>query len=187
MLNRWKSAAILPVILFSTLGYLPSPAAAQENQGCFLINPQGRLRDLNELCPNSGTQTLGTGDIQVTLQWSSAADLDIAVVDPQGSEVSYQNPRVASSGTLDVDANAGCFESVANPVENIFWPTSQAPQGNYKIQVNFFGGCNAPAGPVSFTVKLLVLGTTQTLTGTVDAANPVATFPFSVPVQAAQQ
>jgi uncharacterized protein YfaP (DUF2135 family) len=187
MLNRWKSAAIAPVILFSSLGYLPAPAAAQESQGCFLINDEGRLRNLTEICPGANAQVLGTGDIQVTLEWTSAADLDVSVSDPQGDKVAFDNPQVRSGGMLDVDANAGCFENVASPVENVFWPTSKAPQGNYKIQVNLFDRCTAPSAPVSFTIKLLVLGTTQTLTGTVDPSNPIATFPFSVPVQAAQQ
>src|SRR5581483_1257465 len=48
-------------------------------------------------------QTLGTGAVQVTLQWSSAADLDLHVVDPTGTEISYQQRNASSGGSLDVD------------------------------------------------------------------------------------
>jgi len=38
------------------------------------------------------TEDLSTGDVQVTLQWSSLADLDLSVTDPAGETVSYTHP-----------------------------------------------------------------------------------------------
>lgn len=168
------------------------PASAQERQGCFMVNTAGAVRDLSEFCPSASVVTsgatpeLGTGDIQATLRWTTADDLDMAVTDPSGNTVTFANPRVSSGGTLDVDANAGCVERTSSPIENIFWPTGQAPQGNYSIAVNLYTRCGS-SGPISFNLTLLVQGTTQTLTGTVDDQNPTATFPFSLPSQSAAQ
>lgn len=157
-----------------------------------MINAVGRLIDLGELCPTpspfqtTGTQQLGTGDIQVTLRWASSDDLDLAVTDPSGNTVTYSNPRVASGGQLDVDANAGCGETTQTPIENIFWLPGQAPQGSYSIAVNLYQRCGSGSAAIPFNLTLLVQGNTRTLTGTVGTQNPVATFPFSVGSRAAQ-
>lgn len=186
-----RTALLCSVLLVPLLNVQDSPSLAQEHQGCFLIDYDGTLVNLSEICPApqqiqiaspgpGGTPQLGTGDIQVTLRWSTTDDLDLAVTDPSGDTVAYFNPSVASGGQLDVDANAGCSEQNATPIENIFWPPSEAPQGNYSIAVNLFSRCEG-AGPVSFNLTLLVQGTTETFTGTVDEQNPIATFPFSLP------
>lgn len=161
-----------------------------------MVDSIGQFQDLSYICPQPEAfvsttppavaqpgqePELGTGDIQVTLRWATTDDLDLAVVDPAGSTVAYYNPVVPSGGQLDVDANAGCFSSVTGtPIENIFWPPSEAPEGNYEVQVNLFQRC-AGGGPISFEVRLLVQGEVQTLTGTVDDASPVETFSFSLP------
>ncbi len=90
--------------------------------------------------------SLGGGDIQATLRWSGAADLDLHVVDPSGEEIYYSDPAAESGGQLDHDANAGCNGSAddENPVENIFWPTGGAPRGSYKVWVHVYGACDAP-------------------------------------------
>ncbi|PSB20459.1 hypothetical protein C7B61_03470 [filamentous cyanobacterium CCP1] len=190
----WKflRIAILSTVLFVPFsGDRTSPALAQEHQGCFLIDFDGVLVDLSEICPvpeqlqvsapAGGEPQLGTGDIQVTLRWSTLDDLDLAVTDPNGEIVAYYNRAVPSGGQLDVDANAGCAEQNSSPIENIFWPPSQAPQGNYTVTVNLFARCGNSSGPVPFNLTLLVQGNTETLTGTVDDQNPNAVFPFSLP------
>ncbi|NJL22450.1 MAG: hypothetical protein HC895_19200 [Leptolyngbyaceae cyanobacterium SM1_3_5] len=164
-------------------------AIAQERQGCFMITDTGQLIDLGEICPSppqlatAEAPTLGTGDIQVTLRWTTSDDLDLAVSDPQGQTVTYFNRQVQSGGQLDVDANAGCSSSTTSPIENIFWPPSQAPQGNYQVVVNLFTRCQPSSSPIPFTLTLLVQGTTQTLTGSVSDQNPAVTFPFSLPLR----
>ncbi|MBD3880810.1 hypothetical protein IFO70_03475 [Phormidium tenue FACHB-886] len=153
-----------------------------------MVTASGRLVDLPEICPTpmQVEAGLGTGDIQVTLRWASTDDLDLAVTDPSGDAVSFFNPRIPSDGQLDVDANAGCDNLTSAPIENVFWPPSEAPQGEYSIAINLYTRCQGSA-PVPFTLTLLVQGTTKTLTGTVDEQNPVATFPFSLPLQANSQ
>jgi hypothetical protein len=182
-----QAALLVPAILISLLSRSSTPVYSQEYQGCFLIDYDGVLVDLGEICPSStqvisseNSSELGTGDIQVTLRWTTTDDLDLAVTDPSGNTVTYFNRSIDSGGQLDVDANANCIEQNSSPIENIFWPPSQAPQGQYTIAVNLFQRC-AGSGPISFNLTLLVQGNTETLTGTVDEQNPVATFPFSLP------
>ncbi len=164
---------------------------AQERQGCFMVNPFNQLIDLTEICPVQtsdsvseavGEPTLGTGDIQVTLRWSSTDDLDLAVIDPSGNEVNFLNPSIPSGGQLDVDANAGCLGSLTQtPVENVFWPPSEAPAGNYSIAVRLFERCGSSAEAIPFEATLLVQGASESLSGSVSDANPIAEFSFSVP------
>lgn len=183
------TAILLPVVLDGI-----SPVTAQERQGCFMITEYGQLIELDEFCPTAATfdvpaapavetstgQALGTGDIQVTLRWTSVDDLDLAVTDPAGEVVAFFNPSVPSGGQLDVDANAGCGSSTTSPIENIFWPTGEAPTGNYSLSVNLFTRCEPSNTPIAFSVRLLVQGETRTFEGVVSDAEPTATFPFSL-------
>lgn len=196
----WKFirlALVSATILLPLTSDRIAPAIAQERQGCFMINEAGRLIDLDEFCPvatpftppvTASTETgpsgqpLGTGDIQVTLRWTTVDDLDLAVTDPSGDIVAYYNPAIGSGGQLDVDANAGCGESNGSPIENIFWPTGGAPDGQYTVEVNLFTRCESSTEPISFSLRVLVQGTTRTFEGTVSDSEPVATFPFSLPV-----
>jgi hypothetical protein len=92
------------------------------------------------------SQGLGGGDIQATLRWSGASDLDLHVTDPSGEEIYYAHPTSTSGGQLDHDANAGCNGPADddNPVENIYWPTSGAPAGAYTVWVKVYATCGAP-------------------------------------------
>ncbi|MBK9179560.1 MAG: zinc-ribbon domain-containing protein [Acidimicrobiales bacterium] len=99
--------------------------------------------------------TLGSGDVQVTLRWSSTADLDLAVTDPTGARISYEATSSPSGGQLDVDANGACAGDP--PVENVFWPPGQAPLGEYLLEVHYYGEC-AGEGPQSFTLAFVSNG-----------------------------
>lgn len=158
---------------------------SQEHPGCFLINQSGDLRELSELCPipqSANDPALGTGDVQVTLRWSTEDDLDLAVTDPSEQKVSFMQPSVTSGGELDVDSNAGCANNIrSNPVENVFWPTGGAPAGNYTVEVNLYQRCSTSTGPIQFTLTLLVGGQTTEKTGQLDSQTPMMTFPFTFP------
>ncbi|MDC0835798.1 hypothetical protein POG22_22795 [Geitlerinema sp. CS-897] len=131
--------------------------------------------------PPGEEPVLGTGDVQVTLRWDTTDDLDLAVTDPEGNTAFFANPSVASGGQLDVDSNAGCMDSTSNPVENVFWPTGGAPEGEYVVSVTLFIRCAASSEPISFELTILTQGETRTETGTVSDAEPTITFPFSLP------
>jgi uncharacterized protein YfaP (DUF2135 family) len=116
-------------------------------------------------------QTLGTGDVQVTLRWVGKNDLDLHVIDPAGEEIYYQYRSSQSGGNLDVDSNAGCSTNVTEQsVENIFWPLGDAPTGTYQISVVYYQQCIEQAS-TSFTVQVLVDGQVKEFAGQVDAQN----------------
>jgi hypothetical protein len=189
MLKSLRSALILAAFFSPLVASHPIPAYSQERQGCYMVNETGRFIDLGEICPSTqpvttseaATPTLGTGDIQVTLRWATTDDLDLYVTDPEGQIVYYGNPSIPSGGRLDVDANAGCGESNSSPIENVFWPPSQAPTGNYQIKVELYSRCNPGSAPIPFEVRLLVRGEIQTLTGSASDAQVSTSFPFTLP------
>lgn len=102
-----------------------------------------------------GEPILGTGDVQVTLRWSSKADLDLAVNDPSGGQIDYENRSSASGGTLDVDSNHDCATASEAGVENVFWPTGKAPEGVYRLTVTYYDVCDGSAlsQPFDLTFK----------------------------------
>lgn len=113
-------------------------------------------------------QSLGSGDIQVTLQWNTFDDLDLWVVDPSGEMIFFDHTQSVSGGKLDVDANPRCEEQTSHPVENIFWPTGSAPHGTYQVRVNYYQMC-VSSDPVAYTVRVLVDGQTSEYQGTVSS------------------
>jgi hypothetical protein len=104
--------------------------------------------------PTCDEPELGTGDVQVTLRWSSAADVDLHVTDPGGEEISYSTTTSSSGGQLDVDANGGCGSTTTTPVENIFWPEGTAPEGEYQVEVVGFSDCDAGDADYTLTIRV---------------------------------
>lgn len=90
-----------------------------------------------------------TGDVQVTLEWDTTADLDLHVFDPAGEEVYFGHRQAASGGELDVDANFPCTAATTQPVENVYWPWGGAPPGEYRVRVKYFGQCQRGRVPRS--------------------------------------
>lgn len=96
---------------------------------------------------------LGTGDVQVTLRWQSSADLDLHVIEPDGTEIWYQAPGPSDTGgQLDVDSNVGCEQEAS--VENIFWPTGEAPSGEYTIEVTGYQVDDCGSGSYMVTAQV---------------------------------
>lgn len=93
---------------------------------------------------------LGTGDVQVTLTWDAAADLNLSVTDPDGETIHYMNAVSASGGVMDV--GGGC-DAVAEPLENVFWPEGSAPSGTYMVYVHYSQDCGVDE-PVNYTVTI---------------------------------
>lgn len=115
-------------------------------------------RQLETLIPRPAgegeEEGLGTGDVQVTLRWSSAVDLDLSVTDPSGLRVSFSQPSIASGGQLDRDANYPCSSATTSPVENVFWPPGGAPAGTYRFTVTYRTGCGTePAQGYELTIR----------------------------------
>jgi len=93
---------------------------------------------------------VGSGSLQITLGWSTPADIDLYVVDPTGTEISYMQTQSPSGGFLDRDARGACTDGEV--VENVYW-NGQPPAGHYVVRVNYYSNCDA-AGPTPITVSI---------------------------------
>jgi hypothetical protein len=121
----------------------------------FVERNRPQLTVLVPLPGSTGEEGLGTGDVQVTLRWQSNADLDLAVLDPQGAAVDYISRTSASGGQLDRDANYPCASATTAPVENVFWPPAGAPAGHYVVTVTYRTGCGmSPGDPFELIIRL---------------------------------
>jgi hypothetical protein len=130
-----------------------TPGGGDDNPPTTTVPPETTLPPDTTL-PPATTVPLGTGDVQVTLSWDTGEDLDLHVIDPAGSEISYSTPTSPSGGQLDHDDTAGC-DSPGNHVENVFWPTGTAPPGQYQVFIQSYNGCGTGG---NFTLDIKVGG-----------------------------
>jgi hypothetical protein len=94
---------------------------------------------------------VGTGQVQVSVQWDGDSDVDLHVEDPNGDEVFWDNTSIASGGELDLDSNANCdLDHVRN--ENITW--SKAPPGKYTVRLDYFLACDIAKTNYVVTVRV---------------------------------
>jgi hypothetical protein len=124
----------------------------------------------------------GTGDVQLTLSWASDADIDLAVTEPDGTTIYYSSPGPTSTGgQLDVDSNVGCEND--GGVENIFWPTGDAPSGSYTVTVTGFRlsrDDGSSCGSGDYTLTITVAGEERVETGGV-GQDETQSFTVDVP------
>lgn len=92
---------------------------------------------------------VGTGDLQISVSWDAASDVDLHVVEPSGEEVFYANTPSMSGGTLDLDSL--CFNDIRN--ENITWPVGQAPRGHYIVRAAYYNACEVESTSYVVTVR----------------------------------
>ncbi|NEZ65998.1 hypothetical protein D0962_25095 [Leptolyngbyaceae cyanobacterium CCMR0082] len=150
IMKQIGATALKTILLFLGLSLweasTTSVLAQIDHSGCYIQDRNGEFYDLSVLCtiPNDGNvaPVLQTGDVQVTLRWNTSDDLDLIVVDPAGSIVDFGSPTSPSGGQLDVDANGFCQTQNFSPVENIFWPTGSAPDGEYLAYVTLAIPCS---------------------------------------------
>jgi hypothetical protein len=110
----------------------------------------------------------GSGDVQITLTWDNESDVDLWVTDPSGEKIYFDHPYSRSGGQLDVDDRNGFGP------ENIFWPTGEAPSGEYRVQVHHYYG----SGVANYQVLVQVNGQSFTYTGSLapDEVDDVTVF-----------
>ena len=125
--------------------------------------------------PPETTAPLGTGDVQVTLQWAGGVDLDLHVIDPEGSEISFSSRSSPSGGQLDQDALSDC----SGCVENIFWPPGGAPSGEYQVFVVNFTGDPVTSYQLDIRVGGDVIDSQSGSVGGGSPQSPTTTFTVS--------
>ena len=156
-----RSGTVRGVKVAATPPPLPSQSPGTEPQVMALGNLKftDKSASASAGLPRSGRRkgepVLGTGDVQITLRWQGAPDVDLHVRDPNGDEIWYQQKTSQSKGTLDVDDTDG------EGPENVFWPTGGAPKGDYEVSVVLYKGRSA-----TWTVRVLVDGREQHFSGT---------------------
>jgi uncharacterized protein YfaP (DUF2135 family) len=80
--------------------------------------------------------------VKITANWDSAADVDLHVIEPSGTEIYWGNMGpTASGGTLNVDANAGCVNTGISQ-EIVQWMNA-APSGTYTVRLDYYQNCGA--------------------------------------------
>lgn len=104
--------------------------------------------------PGAGTAVPQAGAVTIRLSWSTIDDLDLHVTEPSGERIYYGNRQSASGGQLDVDSNAACASQTTTPVENVYWPASGAPRGEYSVRVHVWGDCD-DVPEVAFRLRIM--------------------------------
>ena len=121
--------------------------------------------------------SLGTGDVQVTLSWTGPADVDLRVTGPDNTEIYYGNRESPTGGMLDADDIPECSETGTH-VENVFWPEGGAPSGSYSAFARNLGGCDT--GSTSFTLTVRVGGqVVDQISGSLGPSEDSQTVTFS--------
>lgn len=124
-------------------------------QGATLIAANAILSQDNEVSVAEGALAGGAGDVQVTLTWDAAVDLDLWVTDPSGERIYFGNRTSASGGMLDRDAMDGFGP------ENIFWNAGAAPAGSYTVEVDYYSSF----GSANYDVLIQAFGEAKTYHG----------------------
>ncbi len=137
--------------------------------------PDCQVSELDRRRQQAGGQT---GKVTVSLGWEGLADLDLAVVCPDGATIWF-NQRSACGGRLDVDMNAsGRFSRT--PIENVFWP-SKPGNGTYQVYVTLFSRKSERRRAIPFRVELDVLGDRQQVDAMVEQPRqPVLVKEFEI-------
>jgi hypothetical protein len=94
-----------------------------------------------------------TGDVQLLLKWNNYNDLDLSCEDPSGATIWFKNKVSPTGGQLEIDMNAGDHKN-SEPIENIYWPSGNAPTGTYKVYLTYYKKkANIDDTPYLVTVK----------------------------------
>lgn len=100
---------------------------------------------------DASTTLVGSGEVQVSVRWDAASDVDLYVVDPSGEEIFWRNDQGTSGGELDLDSNADCEIDNTNN-ENITF--AEAPPGEYTVRVNYWSSCDVEQTNYVVTVQV---------------------------------
>ncbi len=120
------------------------------------------LRDQNGLVSAHETITVtkitaGTGTLQVSCSWDKPNDVDLHLIEPNGTEIYYGMDQSDNGGMLDVDSNAGCeLDNINN--ENITYSSEAIIEGGtYTVLVDLWSNCDV-SGNTNFSVTAIYKG-----------------------------
>ena len=93
-------------------------------------------------------------DIAIRIEWSGAADLDLYVKEPGGTELSRHTTQSPTGAIYSGDCNATPQTMCASPMEMVYWPKHHAPAGAFQYRVLLVNN-HLQAMPVAFKVFVL--------------------------------
>jgi hypothetical protein len=135
------------------------------------VRPWAGLLAVLTLAGCTGHPKPGTGDLAFRVVWQGIADVDLHVLDPDTSALYFDRKTAPSGGVLDVDCNSGTDRMCDRPIENVFWPTGQAPDGLYDYEASLFQDFGQ--GEIEVTLQVLVGGRpVRTHKGRLSKAHP---------------
>jgi hypothetical protein len=85
---------------------------------------------------------LPTGAIAISLQWSTNADIQLLVRDPQGNTLFNDRTSIPSGGQLVQNGNLNCTVAQSSPLLYAYWPDARLQAGAYEIEVQYRSQCN---------------------------------------------
>lgn len=102
---------------------------------------------------------LVSNGMEVQLNWSAAADINLEVRDPFGNTLFFDSRTSPINGNFGFDANGLCEVISETPQETASWQPGFLPTGNYEILVFYRQDCEG-VGSVDFDLNITVNGTT---------------------------
>ena len=100
--------------------------------------------------PSGGSSGSSSSGVQIVATWDTAADVDLHVIEPSGTEIYWAQPGpTATGGTLDQDANEECHNTLNE--ETVRW-VSNAPDGVYTVRLDLYMNCNATQAKYSVAI-----------------------------------
>ncbi|MDH3252783.1 MAG: hypothetical protein OEM41_08315, partial [Ignavibacteria bacterium] len=143
--------------------------------GNLITNPALLITDGTRPCFQP-TPSVGIGALNIRLHWNAPADIDLWVIDPCGNKIFWDHDRDTCNNSIGrLDQDNWCDNLLLGRPENIFW-RSNPPTGLYQVYVHYFddsgGQCHpTSAGPVYYTVRWTLKGTSSSKSGTLPAVN----------------
>ncbi len=91
--------------------------------------------------------------LELTLAWEGASDLDLQVVCPDRTRISFEH-RASCGARLVADQNEKGGSSASRPVEHVIWDDAPAPEGRYGVEIGLFARHGEARPEIPFPVIL---------------------------------
>ena len=152
-------AAVTETSLVISFSPIQDGSAAQI--GVQVGNAEGEISSQQDV--EVTTVVVGTGDLQVSISWDTPTDVDLHLIEPDGTRIFWRDTMSDTGGELDLDSNPGCsIDGVNN--ENITYDGFEPLSGEYTVEVDYFSSCGVLT-PTNYLITTRVDGVVTTFDG----------------------